>query len=657
MAERQRNSNVNRILKARTAQIILLSILSLMCAGLLRTNSTFERIELRVMDMAHQFSPLRVPHEDRVVIIAIDDLSLAVDADELGKWAWPRSAYAPVLEYLTAAGARVVGFDIYFPLRSRDPADDDQLVRAVLENGMTCQAVTCSDRHGKPNDSVVLTDLRDRFSVSCDLPISSFDRIMVPFVELREACDCLGQINAPRDVDGAKRRISMIAQGEGVQIPSLALSMWLFAHDLYPEDIVCESGRLILGDGVRSIPIAEDGTSLLRFGNTERDFIPFSSVLHAGLSYREGQSPDFERRGLPPVSAKDFEDKVVIIALTASGLFDLFPTPMGTVPGVEMHAWTYENIEYQGFFHPLKMLVAWGMAVVLVGIGVVALVRFPTVIALLTGFTAAMLLGIVDLGLIREGFWLDLTLPWTAFTLSEISVVVLLFVAEGREKRRYRATFSRYVSKQVVEELLQSDRRVSLGGEKRTITVLFCDIRGFTTFSEGREPEEVVGILNEFLGEMVDEVFTYGGTLDKFLGDGMMVFFGAPNVRKDHAEQAVRCGMKMLKRLEQLNVILTDRGLQSLRIGIGIHTGSAIVGNIGSKERMEYTAIGDTVNTASRIQSLNKDLETNILVTEATVKSCDSSIHFKQRGLHSIRGKVRGVEVFEPLFNAEEDDA
>jgi len=189
---------------------------------------------------------------------------------------------------------------------------------------------------------------------------------------------------------------------------------------------------------------------------------------------------------------------------------------------------------------------------------------------------------------------------------------------------------------------------IELRGEKREITVLFCDIRGFTTLSESKAPEEVVEILDEFLGAMVEEVFAQGGTLDKFLGDGMMVFYGAPGIQNDHADRAVRTGVAMTRRLTDLNNGWAQKDWPELRIGVGINTGDAIVGSIGSKDRMEYTAIGDVVNTASRVQSVNKDLGTTILVTGSTVERTQQEHNFRSMGSRSIRGRQQDVRLFEP---------
>ncbi len=656
MAQGQRDPTLKKRLNARLLRFTLISLGAIAVAAFLRGSEKIERIELNLMDTAQRLAPLTVREENRVVVVAVDDLSLDADSYALGKWPWPRDIYAPVLEYLAYADARMVGFDIYFPLSSAEPEDDRQFVNAVLEVGNTCQAAAAATKLGKPTSEEARSDLLERFGVSCD-PQSPFDRLIVPFDGLRDACDCLGQLNAPRDVDGAKRRVSMLASAEGVTLPSLPLAMWLWVKERYPEEIVCVARTIGVNGAVRSIPIEEDGTAWLRFSRFRRTYLSFSSVLHAGLALREGVAPDWRKRDLPVVIPEMFENKVVIIAVTASGLFDLVSSPLGTVPGVELHAAAYENIEVGGFLKRLDRRWSWLAAAGLVLLGGLALHRWPTWIALPFGSILAMGYGALDVSLLRSGNWMDLSFPWLAFVLAEAGQILALYFAEGREKRRYRATFSRYVSKQVVEELLKESDQITLGGERREITVLFCDIRGFTTLSEHRRPGEVVGILNEFLGAMVEEVFAHGGTLDKFLGDGMMVFYGAPGHQADQAARAVRTGLGMRARLEELNAGWQVRGLPSLRIGIGVNTGPATVGNIGSKERMEYTAIGDTVNTASRVQALNKQIGTCILVTAATAEQCGDEIRFRSHGAHSIRGKTREVELFEPIGGQEAGDA
>lgn len=217
---------------------------------------------------------------------------------------------------------------------------------------------------------------------------------------------------------------------------------------------------------------------------------------------------------------------------------------------------------------------------------------------------------------------------------------------EEREKRKIKNIFSKYLSSNVVEELIKSED-IKLGGERKEVSVLFSDIRGFTSMSEKLTPEEVVTLLNEYLSEMTDAIFTYGGTLDKFIGDAVMAIFGTPKFQKDHAIRAVKTGFLMLNKLTMLNEKWEKQGKQKFKIGIGINTGIAVAGNMGSLKRLEYTVIGDTVNLASRLEALNKELDTQFLISEYTYEQVKNFVKVRRFDNVAIKGKQEKLIVYE----------
>ncbi len=630
-------------------ELILVSSVATTLAVLASLSAPMQRVELMLQDSAQRLAPLEVPDSSRVVIVAIDDISYSADSYELGKWPWPRKVYPPVIDYLVEAGASVIGFDLYFPVEATASPEDDRLfVRSVALAGNTCHSVAALALIGVITPDSIRESIGARFGVSCE-EAQSYPRLITPFPALLEACDCLGHVNVPRDMDGVARRVPLVVRAEGMTVPALSAAMYLWHRGYSPSEVRCARGEVILGEGAR-IPVDRSGRALLRFSKPHH-VVPFSSVLHAGLAHAQGVEPDWRGGTLPRVSPDMFQDRIVLIALTASGLYDLVSTPLGkSVPGVEIQATALENIVVGGFVRPVWQGFAFALTFLLALLPGVALRRAPTAVGLGVSAAGGLLSAGTDLFLLHHGRWIALAMPLAGLALGTAGHLVALYLSEGREKRRYRLTFSRYVSKQVVEELLRDTGEVKLKGEQREITVMFCDIRGFTTLSETKSPEEVVALLDEFLSAMVEIVFTHGGTLDKFLGDGMMVFYGAPGSVPDHADRAVRTGMAMIRRLEALNREWSARGWKPLRLGIGINTGPAVVGSIGSKERMEYTAIGDTVNTASRVQALNKELGTFMLVTKATVDRLQVKLPMVSHGSRLIRGRQQEVEVFEPVL-------
>ena len=230
--------------------------------------------------------------------------------------------------------------------------------------------------------------------------------------------------------------------------------------------------------------------------------------------------------------------------------------------------------------------------------------------------------------LFAGGYWLNLSQPVLASSVALFGGVGYQYFVEGREKRKMKRLFGQYVSKDVYEQLVANPELARLGGQRREMTVLFSDIRGFTTVSERGQPEEIVGMLNEYFTRMVDIVFRHKGTLDKFVGDMVMALFGAPLDDPDHADHAVEAALEMIDELQQLNAAVEGGGtLAELDIGIGINTGPMIAGNIGSDAIMSYTVIGDAVNLGSRLESLNKQYGTRIIISDATRAAADGPIH------------------------------
>ncbi|MEP7118086.1 MAG: adenylate/guanylate cyclase domain-containing protein [Acidobacteriota bacterium] len=245
------------------------------------------------------------------------------------------------------------------------------------------------------------------------------------------------------------------------------------------------------------------------------------------------------------------------------------------------------------------------------------------------------------------GVWLPVVVPMLALLLTFLSDLAWMYFVEGREKRRVKRLFSRYVSKDVYQQILASPTEAVLGGQRREMTVLFSDMRGFTTLSESGEAEDLVRQLNQYFTRMVEVVFAHRGTIDKFVGDMVMALYGAPLDDADHADHAVQTALAMVRELQQLNRLWAVEGRAALDIGIGVNTGEMIAGNIGSDTIMSYTVIGDNVNLGARLESLNKDFGTRILISEATRRQLKGSYDIRPLGSVTVKGKTRPVDVFE----------
>jgi adenylate cyclase len=602
-----------------------------------------------------------------IVFIDIDTNSLEALRNELGRWPWPRNVHAALLEYARVAGARAVVFDVIFAEPDlRDPVADSIFAEHLAVDGMAVLALTFAP--GNADSAVVLEqnrtaddpeyaralELLPRFRMTAtdaapgalgdDLPY-----VDPPAAHFLEHAAAVGGVNLNADDDGVVRWERLVWAHRGALYPSLALATArLVEPTRFGGEIARAPGELRVGS--ERIPVDANGRMLLRWHgrylHESRATYPTYPAFHVLNSYQQilgGRTPDVPQAALA--------DKVVFVGVTGTGAleFDVRPTPLApNDPGTFIHATALDNL-LQGFDRRASattnatVLAAVGVAVgaVTAGLGAAtaATLAFLALVAALIAATTFAL---------AQGLWLDLVVPLAAGSLAFAGSMVANYVTEGRDKKRVRDMFSRYVSPEYVRRLADDFETLSLGGNRTEITILFSDIRGFTSISERLPAAQVIEMLNEYLERMSEVVFRHGGTLDKFIGDAVMAFWGAPIPRPDHASCAVNAALDMLAELETLNQRWAARGAPAqLAIGIGINTGEAIVGNIGSLTRkLDYTAIGDAVNLASRLESLNKELGTTVLASESTVRKAGAGFDFRALHAVTVKGKTQAVNVF-----------
>ena len=368
-----------------------------------------------------------------------------------------------------------------------------------------------------------------------------------------------------------------------------------------------------------------------------------------GGTFRHLSAVDLLTGKVPPDAVRD---RIVFVGATAAGTYDLRVTPTSPImPGVEKHANVAANIlsgrflrrpdwvelvELAGIlFFPL--LLAWLLPRLrpAVSVGAVALVW-------------AVLFGAVHLAF-RGGLWLPVVYPTLALGLTFLGITVYRLLTEERQRLWTKRAFQQFVSPEVVEQLMDNPAALQFGGEMRNLTVLFSDIRDFTPYTERHPPQEVVQMLREYLTKMVDQVLAQQGTLDKFIGDGVMAIFGAPVPLPDHAERACRAALGMIRELEALQARWAAEGREPFRIGIGINTGDMMVGNLGSEQLFDYTVAGDGVNVGARVESLNKEYktETSIIISEATYLAAQDVLDVRRLGEATVKGKTRPIVVYE----------
>jgi len=604
------------------------------------------------------------PARDDIAIVEINESTLRALAPIVGRWPWPRLMHAGVINYLSRAGARVIVYDVVFSEADTQGTyrigertvsgseSDAELIAAVRRAG---NVVLLADVlfQGLENPQ---TGVADRPALR--LPGTAYapgpglvarPNVHEPFNALREVAAALGHNFLEKDPGGMSRAMFPFIDAQGVAVPSLGMAGVLVANQI-PADAVRKDGqRLRVGEA--TLPLRTRGDLLLKLhdqfsrpdGTTAFPTFSFFDVLLAEELAQSGEAPKNIRES-------DFAGKIVFVGTSATGLADVHATAFGgSTPGVYLQATLADNVLSQTFMRraPISADVALTVAAALLA-GVAAL-TMPVWWAL-AGLAVVATAGTAGATrAVGAGIWAPMVAPMAAAMMALVGGLAWQYFVEGREKRHVKKLFGRYVSPDIFHQLMTNPAAVRIGGEHREMTVLFSDIRGFTSVSETATPEAVVAQLNEYFGEMVDVLFRHQGTLDKFVGDMVMGLFGAPMANPHHADNAVAAAIEMSEALGRLNARWTASGRTPLDIGIGINSGEMIAGNIGSESIMSYTVIGDAVNLGARIESLNKDYGTRILISQATKDRLTRPVVTRRVDEVHVKGRREPVVVYEVI--------
>jgi len=616
-----------------------------------------------------------------IVLVEINDSTIQDMEPLFGHWPWPRVALSYVIDYLHRAPARVVAVDL--TLGERDRVERYDIGGEKWSGKESDQALADSVRQS--GNVIMLVDAIDEGLIGDepDKPAPSWkdpgyrlgDRaerrpiVLPPYSELAEASAGFGHNFLVLDDDGPARRMTPFIEHLGQYLPSLGIAAALEAGGFRPDEVTADGEVIRVRD--RRVPIlptryrdAYDASknhdqwtmlinyrapSLLENGNR-----PYPSYSFRRLFMSEQQLLAGEK---PLIDPAEFKDKIVFVGFTASGLTDVFNTPLsgdegGTMPGIQLHASMADSILAARFIAPASRRST--VATVLIVAVTVGLLSAFLPFAPAAGAAAAIFGGWIwfAVSAFRGGAWLNMTQPLAAGAIALFAGTAYQYFVEDREKRKMKRLFGRYVSRDVYAQLTAHPELAELGGKRREMTVLFSDIRGFTSVTEKGNPEELVAQLNEYFSRMVDIVFRNKGTVDKFVGDMVMALFGAPLDDPDHADHAVQASIDMVRELGDLNKSWVQRGMAQLDIGVGINSGDMIAGNIGSSSIMSYTVIGDNVNLGSRLESLNKDYKTRIIMSDATRIRLTKVYESRPLGDVTVKGKSRAVAIYEIIVPA-----
>jgi len=576
-------------------------------------------------DLYYQIRGPQDPGED-IVIVAIDEKSIA----EIGPLPWSREVHAGLLKVLKSAN--VVAFDLLFDFPD-EMATDQLFANLVEESG-----------------NVVLASM---FIYDQAVTGEWYQSLVLPYQELTSNAAATGFINVPVDRGNLIRKVTVVDTNYfDTPYPSFSLAVAMQSLALTPEGLHISNNHLVAG--AFSVLLNQANQCYIHFWGPGGTFPTYSyvDVLQQGYSH------------------EIWSGKTVLIGVTTPAAMDYFENPYtadnlilkGSLPsaGVEIHASavnTYLSAlvlrKASDLFNLFLLAAAWLMTLYLTK-------RYSPLPALGAAFLIAFIFSglaylLWDRGQIIVNLAAALLIIAAVYVYSAISS----FISSERERLWIRDTFSRYISPDYVAALVKSPESIKLGGLKAAITVIFADLRDFTAYCEDQSPEEIISKLNEFLTEMTSAVFNHGGTMDKYLGDGFMAFFGAPVSDSGHAKNALSAAIEMSSRMASLNARWLARGEKTLKMGIGINSGQAVIGNIGSESRMDYTAVGREVNIASRLESLNKNYNTEIIIGGNTLAMVDPAelpagwelYELSDKHLSGLPGKIKIYSIREITGN------
>lgn len=643
-------------------------------------------MELKALDLRIVSRGER-PTSGEIVIATIDEKSL----NELGRWPWPRTTIARLIEKLHKYGAKAVGFDIVFA----EP-DENSNLKAILDLTREVQKIGIQDKKilGLLNsrkktadtDSVLARSIARADNVTLgyffhttskevahlsqediareaekisnsryhmvqsrtkpdDTPLIHAYSVVANLTNLSQAAKNSGYFNALPDSDGTIRWSPLVIKFQDDYYSPLSLSVLLQYLDwpmltLHMADFGVEG--VSIGD--IDIPTDEAGRMLINYLGPAKTF-PHYSII------------DLIKERIPP---EEVRDKIILVGATATGIYDLRVTPYSTVyPGVEIHATVIDNILNQDFLLKSAWTTFFDFCSITI-FGLVMGIAVPRFRAIPGMFLSFLIIGVFIIANVlifsQLNVWLNVVYPVLTMIVIYLGITVYRYVTEEREKKKIRGAFQYYLSPSVINEMLKDPTKLKLGGDKKELTVLFSDIRGFTTISEKMPPEELVHLLNEYLTAMTNIIFHHDGLLDKYMGDAIMAVFGAPLDQPDHALRACRSALDMVAELKKLQKKWVEEGKPVLDIGIGINTGEMVVGNMGSEMRFDYTVMGDSVNLGSRLEGINKEYGTNIIISEYTYNAVKDILYCRELDAVRVKGKKLPVKIYELLGERTEAD-
>ena len=573
---------------------------------------------------------------EEISVILLDQNSLDWASSQMNwSWPWPRSAYGDIVNFFKLANAKSVTFDVIFSEPSIYGEEDDLYFAKANEH------------FGK----VVQIQYYDSNTKNQNIPVTS-----IPEIDSKSAIQ--GNINSIPDSDSIIRRSRIFYNKNENKFPTLASATYIVGSEKFSKDNYFQTEEF---NHLKRIKTDKDGAVFLRFKKGLESYIPYSAcdILQSYYAIQNGEEPI--------LSPEDFSNGYIFFGYYAPGLFDICATPLSaSYPGVGIHITLLDNILQNDFIKKspnyLNLLLIFIFSLTTIFtiqiiekkftskkiilfscIFIILLISFYTIICFLT---------------FKSGLWIPFVNILSSIILSYTITFFVSYYSEGKQKRYIKEAFKQYLSPIVIEQLIANPEKLKLGGERKEISIFFSDIEGFTSISEKLSPEKLTEFLNIYLSKMTDIILASGGTIDKYEGDAIIAFWNAPTEQKDHAKKAVEAAIECQIELNKIQSDLINITREKINARIGINTGFAVVGNMGSNKRFDYTMLGDSVNLASRLEGINKQFGLYTLCSEETKLQAEkfgTKLKFIEIAKVQVVGKTKAVTVFTPLTQIEFD--
>jgi len=628
--------------------ILLHSFIGVTVALLLWFTGLLNGIENKTFDLRASLLAGRSSFSESIVLIVVDQESIDWVSEKMYiGWPWPRELFAAVIINCLRRGADTIGFDVLFTENSNFGVSDDiKLKTAMLQAGnFALGSVFPSNVSG---DSAIwpgniprpLYSFAETEKLSARLP--SYAKATFPIPEILSPGIVLANIQHQPDSDGIYRRIHPFVLFDEITLPCLGIGLYLAA--LPDAEITARPNQIVING--HSIPLDRDGKALLNYRKPEGTYRTISA---ASVIRNEFQllNQEISREEI----SSDLTGKYVIFGYTAPGLKDLRPTPTaGSFSGVEINATFLDNLLAGDFIRPVTPIQT--------AAGIILLTLAATFFLTLfqqqkNQIIAAIIIPLFPLMLAfvfyKYGYDFKLIPSELAVITGTALSIIHRYLIIGKQERFIRHSFRHYLSPVVIDQLMENPGKLKLGGERKELSVFFSDLEGFTTISEGLEPEELTQLLNDYLTEMTDIIMAAKGTVDKFEGDAIIAFWNAPLDVENHAELAVQAALRCQQRLTEIRPELFDKYGTILKMRIGLNTGVAVAGNMGSASRFDYTVLGDAVNLAARLEGANKQFGTYTMISEATFAGLGKNFSCRELAKIRVVGRREPVRVYEPL--------